>query len=248
MASNPDAREFLRNKIDSSKLTSETKEIFSVLLDFFENVIKVKDETIACFETKVSKLQNQVEVLESKLDKNDQYNRRETIVFSGGIPDETPNENCTEKIIRMLEEKVEMKVHPNDICTAHRLGRVTRGGGTKRKIIVKFCRRNLVEDIFRVCRSQRPSFYANCALTPIRNKLFYATRKLKGLYPRVIKSCRAVRGEIEINVDTSSNSRLRQRAQDRATNNRILITSKKQLEEFSTEVLNYDLSSLNINW
>ena len=140
MSSNLDSKHVLQSKIDSSKLSSETKEIFAVLLDFFDSIIKKKDDTIASFQTQITTLEDKVEFLQLNLDECDQYNRRETIVFSGNIPAETPNENCTNHILNMLEGETGMKIEPHEISTAHRIGKVSGMVGGNRKIVAKFCR------------------------------------------------------------------------------------------------------------
>ena len=228
-------QENLKSKIDQAKLPVNTKEIFSVLMEFLFEIVKEKDETISEFKGRVDRLEDEVETLKLKLDESDQYNRRETIVFSGEIPPETPNENTKEKVLKLLDEQADLKIDPREISTAHRIGNTSSTGTGSRKIVVKFCRRDVVEEVFSACRSKKPSFYANCSLTPTRGKIFYAVRKLKTSHPNVIKSYSAARGEVAA-----------QRTGQR--DKKIVISSRRQLEDFATKVLNIQPDSLDINW
>ena len=244
-------QENLKSKIDQAKLPVNTKEIFSVLMEFLFEIVKEKDETISEFKGRVDRLEDEVETLKLKLDESDQYNRRETIVFSGEIPPETPNENTKEKVLKLLDEQADLKIDPREISTAHRIGNTSSTGTGSRKIVVKFCRRDVVEEVFSACRSKKPSFYANCSLTPTRGKIFYAVRKLKTSHPNVIKSYSAARGEVAVFVESSrgapsTRGRAAQRTGQR--DKKIVISSRRQLEDFATKVLNIQPDSLDINW
>ena len=244
-------QENLKSKIDQAKLPVNTKEIFSVLMEFLFEIVKEKDETISEFKGRVDRLEDEVETLKLKLDESDQYNRRETIVFSGEIPPETPNENTKEKVLKLLDEQADLKIDPREISTAHRIGNTSSTGTGSRKIVVKFCRRDVVEEVFSACRSKKPSFYANCSLTPTRGKIFYAVRKLKTSHPNVIKSYSAARGEVAVFVESSrgapsTRGRSAQRTGQR--DKKIVISSRRQLEDFATKVLNIQPDSLDINW
>ena len=245
-------KEQILNKIGNSSLTSETKEIFSVLLDFFESIIKDKDEVIANYENKITSLQENVDRLEGKLDEFDQYNRGDTVVLSGEIPVETTNEDCKAKVLDLFESELSLKLDPIDLSLVHRIGKTT-SGVVKRRIMAKFSRRDTVDEVFKACRLKKPKFFANCCLTPTRNKIFFAARKLKAAHPNVISSCRAVRGEVVVFLaEAESNSRrrigTRQPARDPPRNRRVVLNTKKQLEEFAGNVLGTNLDSLNIDW
>ena len=110
-----------------------------------------------------------------------------------------------------------------------------------------------MEDVFKACRSKRPSFYANCSLTPTRDKIFYAARKLKSSHPNVVKSCRAVRGEVVVFVADPSTGRPRRgrppaAAPEGPRDKRFVLTTRAQLEDFARNILKTDLSNMELNW
>ena len=237
----------LTSKIDAAKLPANTREIFTVLLSFLMDILHDKDKKISEFSERVECLEDEVETLKLKLDESEQYSRRETVVFSGEVPPETTNENTKGKVLKLLEEQADLKLDPSEVSTAHRIGKSFPDGTGTRKIMVKFCRRDVVEEVFSACKSKKPGFYANCSLTPTRGKVFYAVRKLKNLHPNVIKSYSAARGEVAVYVDNGGRGpSLRNRGAQR--DKKIVINSKKQLEEFAKNTLKISLDSLDLSW
>ena len=59
------AREMVRTKIESSCLTSETKEIFSVLLEVFDTLLKSKDDIITECNKQIDDLKDHVNLLKN---------------------------------------------------------------------------------------------------------------------------------------------------------------------------------------
>ena len=152
----------------------------------------------------------------------------------------------------MLESEVNLKFNPNDISLVHRIGKKTADSG-ERKIVAKFVRRDSVDEVFKACSMKKPDFFANCSLTPTRNKIFYAVRNMKKSHPNMIASCRAVRGEVTVFVPNSTAGVRLRRGGDRhpprnlPPNKRMVINTRRQLEDFAESVLKTNLDLFNIN-
>ena len=64
-------------------------------------------------------------------------------------------------------------------------------GSDKRNIIFQLGLRDLVQDIFAACKSQKPLFFLNTSLTPLRNKISNALRLLKRKFSTTVKGCKS---------------------------------------------------------
>ena len=124
----------------------------------FEEVCRRKDEEIAKLSSEVTSLKVQVVKLEEKIDENDQYERRDTLIFTGqDLPPVSTDENCVEVVKKIAQEKLQYILAPTDISVAHRMGpKPTSQRPDKRKIIVKFCRRNTKVDLLTAARRVKP--------------------------------------------------------------------------------------------
>ena len=78
------------------------KEMLKELKADLVRAVQEKDAKIQALDDEVSSLKKQVSKLEERIEENDQYERRDTLVFSGSsLPIATPNENC-ETVVRTL--------------------------------------------------------------------------------------------------------------------------------------------------
>ena len=234
----------LTAKINSSHITTETKEILKLFMAMFstiqlerDNKIKELDQKVASIQStntalegeiseikettehqfsvlrdEITSLKSKIKLQENthiahldslsvKIDSNEQYERRDALILSGPLVPEVSNgEDCKQLIQRMFRDHARLNINVSDISIAHRLGKVTRGPD-KRNIIFKLCRRDLVQDIFAACKSQKPAFFVNTSLTPLRNKILYALRLLKRKFPTIVKGCRStISGEVTVFV------------------------------------------------
>ena len=188
--------ETITNKISKSKLNVETKEVFSLLLTYFDHILREKNSQANDLKDRVSTLEKKVEKLESLIDQTSQYERRDTLIISGeGIPISTPEENCKKIVIELFRQQLRLNIDERDVSVAHRIGRKTDNQPDKRNIIIKLCRRDLVSEIYNACRQLRPKFFVNDSLTPTRSKIAYVLRQLKKKFPEKIKGCRTYNGE-----------------------------------------------------
>ena len=97
----------------------------------------------------------------NKIDSNELYKRRDALVLSGPlVPEVSDREDCKQTIQRLLRDYTRLNLNISDISTAHRIGKTSPGVG-KRNIIFKLCRRDLVQEIFAACKTQKPGFFIN---------------------------------------------------------------------------------------
>ena len=79
------------------RLTEFITDAFSNLRKDFENICEENNTKIQKLEEEVSKLRFQISKLDDKLDDNDAYERRDTLVISGSsVPTSTKMENCAQ--------------------------------------------------------------------------------------------------------------------------------------------------------
>lgn len=260
-----------------SKNTNLEKELEDIK-EATEHDVSILKEEVSSLKTKIKSQENShsahVASLNQKLDANEQYERRDALILSGpAVPVTTDREDCKQIILNLLRDNVRLNVNPNDISTAHRIGRKPTGID-KRNIIFKLCRRDLVHDIVAACKSSKPPFFINTSLTPLRNKILYGLRLLKRKYPTIVKGCRSTpTGDVTVYVppigvetgeasgeetDESTDGPARgaedvaaqapSRSTTRTRDRRITINTKQDLSKFMSDHLKASIASLSIDW
>ena len=220
---------------------------------------------ITSLESKITALEGQlnaasathtkiVHSLENELDNNYQYERRDTIIFSGPeIPTVTPDEKPKEILQSLVRRHLKFNISLYDISVAHRLGHKPANTQDKRNITFKLYRRDLVSEIFESCKQfkdmegQQP-FYVNSSLTPIRNKLFYIFRQIKQKYHK--KSSHANRNlETYVVAYVQAQSSHNEEESTRETRaRRLALNTRQDMESFARDVLQCSFDGINFNW
>ena len=132
----------------------------------------------------------------------------------------------------------------------------------RRGLIFKLCRRDLVQVIFNACKRTKPSFYVNCSLTPTRNKVFYVLRQLKKKFPGLVKSCRALNGDVVAFVaqtraqadsapateEDEKESGAHESDDVNGRNRKMVINSREDLIKFASYVLNTNVNGFHVTW
>ena len=203
--------------LDVTKLSEESKLIVSLLRDEIRlmkteliDLVNSKNEKIVKCENEIVLLKTEVRKLKNELDHTDSYQRRETVILSGnGVPEGNNDENCKAVVCHLVKNQLKLNLNPEDISTAHRLGR--KPGyqrPDKRNIIVKLCRRDLKQDLIRASRTQVAprNLYVNESLTPIRKKILFHLRQMKRAHPDIVSGCSSVEGRIYAYTKPSSPS------------------------------------------
>ena len=142
-------------------------------------------------EHEVEQLKKHVMKLEEKIEDNDSYERRDTLVLSGSaIPPASNMENCPDIVCKFISA--------SDISVSHRLSTKSSSQRTPKKdIIVKFCRRNTKLDVLNSCRKSKPNnLFVNEFLTPSRQTIAYVLRKAKREFPHLISGSTSFDGKV----------------------------------------------------
>lgn len=116
------------------------------IMDIISNKIDVcLANCIKPYEEKISKLQEELNVMTDRLELLEQYSRLDNIRLFG--LDEKADENITNEVISLFNTKLQVEVKAEDISICHRLRSKVDGA---RPVIVKFCRRSIKNNIYRV--------------------------------------------------------------------------------------------------
>ena len=186
--------------------------------------------------------------LQDSLDNTDQYARRGALTISGskhlGLPIYSSSENSKEIVIDHIRRYTKLVLNPNEISVAHRLGQKPTNGEDRRSIRFRLCRRDVADEILAACKEMRPPFFINPSLTPLRSKINFALRKLKGK-SALLQYCRAnLKGELEAYTGSGG----RETAEAGRKLRKTIITTKAGLEKFATQTLGMPLSCIDVNW
>ena len=141
--------------------------------------------------------------LEERIEQNDLYERRDTLVFSGskipGIPTSlgsTAVENILQVTRNLIRENLKISVPENEISTAHR---IVSKNPNQRSIIVKFCRRDRKIEILTAARQSKvQQFFVNEHLTATQKAIGFVLRKAKREFPDVVSGSTTFVGIIRL--------------------------------------------------
>ena len=97
------------------------------------SIIEALREEISLLHQKIEKLESRISVLETDLNKQDQYSRRKNLGIQG-IPDNVLDDQLEEKIIEILNQ-INVKINTFDTEDCHRMGK------SKKTTIVRFVNR-----------------------------------------------------------------------------------------------------------
>ena len=106
-----------------------------------KNLLQAKQNEVDELRNEISTLKLTVEKLNECVDDADQYERRDTLIFSGTtVPSCNENEHTATLLSDLIKSNLNVIVNPANISTAHRLGKKTaHQGPDNRPIIAKFC-------------------------------------------------------------------------------------------------------------
>ena len=236
--------------VELSNLPKETKKLAEIIISavklIIENTAAGHSEEISTLTATVSDLQASVEekdkeikimrarlnVLEDQVDSNSAYERRDCLIVSGGVPEVTEGENCSKIITQLIREKLRIQMKPDDISSAHRIGRKPiNQASDKRSIIIKLSRRDMKKDILSACRQLKPPFFVNESLTPTRSQVMFVLRKARGDHPDKFRTPRSYDGNVNAYVPMPG-----VKPQDQLTRSRrVVVNSRRALDELLLE-------------
>ena len=246
-----------RSTVDSeieqefADMSNDGKLIISALnrkLEQFETkflgVLEEKTSEITILKTELKNLQAKLEKMEQKLDDEDAYERRDTLILSGDkIPSTTTGENCGAILRETLRNHLRINLNDSSISTAHRMGKKpVSQGPDKRPIIVKLCRRDDKAQILAAARTIRcAGLFANESLTNNRRTILYALRKMKKNHPNIVTGCTSIDGKVYALTKPLN-------PQPNARNTRHLILSEQKLRVFCQDFIKKPLEDFIESW
>ena len=119
-----------------------------------------KDSEITKMKEEIVELKTKVQDFETSIDTVDQYERRDTIIFSGPlVPEEKRQENTTNLISNIVKDNLKINISEHEINVAHRLCPIN--SQKSRPIIVKLVNRSLKHDLVNTCIQLKPGLYIN---------------------------------------------------------------------------------------
>ena len=154
---------------DLTKLTPTTKDgkaLVLALITFlqgfeqrmttmFTSAITERDEKIDVLTEQLKNAKDRLNKLEERIENNDSYERRDTLVLSGSKilapPTPAKDENIVQLSRNLIRENLGVSVPENEISVTHRLSS-RDGRSDQRSVIIKFCRRNMKVDILNAAR------------------------------------------------------------------------------------------------
>lgn len=229
--------------------TAEGKKIFAPFLEIFHEFLeslttkfehfkeemiainKTKDDEINVLKEQVNKKDTIITSLRHQIDAQDQYVRRESLIFSGSsIPTYLEGENCVDIARKLIHEKfgTETEVCHNDISVAHRLGpKPMPSKVDRRSIIVRLCRRNVKDLILNKSRkAKRKDLFVSESLTPTRLKIVRALKQAKNENPDIVSGYQTIDGSIYVWVKPPNPTA------EGAKCSRVMLNTLEGLEEF----------------
>ena len=116
----------------------------NVRIDTIEKNLAEADKAVSRYKTEMNALKLDIAALEQRLEEQEQYIRRDNLVFHGiGV---TVDEDTSDKIWSVCRQYFpSVQIQANDISISHRLP--TRSDKTK-PIIVRFARRDICQQIY----------------------------------------------------------------------------------------------------
>ena len=182
---------------------SKMDDVASRIEGKFSDLIQEKDAKIEQLETTNANLLELVSTLDDKIDAQNAYSRKDTVIISGALPQPVQNEASHIVVRDLLAQKFpSITIDEKDISVAHRLQpKRARADGTvpPPNIVVKLVRRNLKIQLIKASRDQNkqaPSkIFINESLTPQRNAILQTLIKLKKEH-KVVKGVTSMQGDV----------------------------------------------------
>lgn len=150
-AKSQDEDENLIKRVIEKIFVSET--FLSKLVDKISTVLTTQlESTIKVHTDKVGQLEQKMENISKQIDDQEQFSRRNNLRIYG-VPEEM-NENVSDKLITLFQNKLGIKVSTQDVDFCYR---VKSKEGANRCVIVRFCQNWLKQEIFRSKRKLKGS-------------------------------------------------------------------------------------------
>ena len=227
------------------KLYSLFERRMKQMSDKFEAILAEKDCMVDQLSSEITNLNKKIMLLEDRVEDGDSYERRDTVIISGGdLPPVTDSEDTSQVVSSLFKDKVGYFLRNSEISVAHRLGPKPKSQSPdKRNIIVKLCRREIKNDVIKACRTVKPkNIYINESLTRTRSTALYGLRQAKKKFPDIIANCGSSDGKVYAWIKPPNPS-----APD-ARNTKTLINTKDRFSEFCEKTLKCNAADFIATW
>lgn len=173
------SEEFSRNliKVILPAITEAIKEeICGEIHAAFQLELSKKQQQLDDATKEIDMLQKKVTLLESKVDDQEQYTRRNCLRIYGVTESEA--ESTDEVILKLAQEKLKVDMKKEDIDRSHRVPYRDTDNGKPKPIIVKFTSYNLRDKIYRARSLLKGTrIYINEDLTATKQRLYASVRR-----------------------------------------------------------------------
>ena len=115
--------------------------------DEYEKDRREKDAIIATLQSELKSASMKVEDLEKKMDRQEQYSRRNCILIHG--LKEEQNKSTNDRVLELFREELNEDILLVDLDRTHRIGKKRHSNSKPRPVIVKFARYNIREKAFK---------------------------------------------------------------------------------------------------
>ena len=239
---------------DLSVLSEESKLLVSILMynvstiqKQFTAEIKEKDTEIRILNEKVTRLEKNLETMESKLDENEVSERDTEIIISGpNIPACTSGENYTNVVKEVFLEHFRTAITNKQIVKSHRVGKKPpHDQFDRRGFIVKLHTKELKNDLLVSSKTYKPTgMFIRENLSPVRNSILFVLRKAKKEFSNVISGCNSINGNVFVWIKAQNG-----RGQSTATrDSRMLVNTYEALDKVCNEIINRPVASFIPDW
>lgn len=177
-------KEFQARLQDATACSPRGDTLQSLNKEFAEFQGSVSAE-LGVLKSELQSIQHRLNRQEEQIDEAEQYSRRNCLLLHG-IPEEI-NEDSYDKVIKTLNEKLDVHIKLDDIDRCHRLGPLRRSASDvvskgKRPIIVKLLRYHDRDRIWRKKRCLKGTgILVTESLTRTRQEILHRAREIFGL-------------------------------------------------------------------
>ena len=237
---------------DFTEMVENLKSEFMDLVKERDNEIKTlkndaaqKEAVIQQLKRDMVNVQKQVSVLEDRIEDNDIYERKDTVVISGNkVPVVSSSENTFDVALKLLNGQLKTTLNSSDFSEGHRL-RPKKPNQTPERvpIIIKFCRRNLKTDVLSRARTAKiDGFFVNEHLTPMQTTISYVLRRSKREFPSIVSGTTSFDGKNYVWIKAPRPDA------PGARDTRVQVSTRRRLEEFCLRTLDKPLEDFIGEW
>ena len=233
------------------KLSSNEKVIISIIFNKIDEInskftaaLIERDEKIKSLEKQVASFKTANEKLENKFDDYEAMSRGNTLIVSGTeTPISNGNEDCAAIARNLIRNKLNYRIQDTAVTSAYRIGSPpVSQKPDRRSILVKLDNENTAQTLVKTSKQMKPpNLYFSENLIPKRHGILQILRKLKKENPSKFSGCSAIRGRIYAWLKPPNPD------QPGARNSRILINTRRQLEDFCVNVVEVSFDSMVTN-